>query len=207
MRIATGSFGVLVSILFAACSPANNTQMDGGNTDVATDRGTTMDTATDSPVTPPADARTDTPAMMGACGDNTTCATCSPIDGCGWCSNTHQCVAGTQMGPDDNSCTMMQWAWVPNQCPGAPPPNCAPNMTCEACGPVNGCGWCRRTNSCVPGARAGSTDGMCMGADWAYVTGDCAGPGDGGAPDANRPDAAPPVDAGATDAAVDAPRG
>lgn len=63
--------------------------------------------------TNPTDAGTPDP-----CADNATCGTCTPVDGCGWCSNTQRCVSGTQTGPADSTCAGTQWSWFASMCPG-----------------------------------------------------------------------------------------
>jgi hypothetical protein len=73
---------------------------------------------------------------LGACGDNddaaysggggggyaamcsayTTCGSCTPVDGCGWCFSG----ANGACAPDPDSCTSateFTWTWDPSGCP------------------------------------------------------------------------------------------
>jgi hypothetical protein len=50
-----------------------------------------------------------------ACGQYTTCGTCTPVPGCGWCydsNGTGQCVAG----PDQCATPAFSWTWNPSGC-------------------------------------------------------------------------------------------
>lgn len=60
---------------------------------------------------------TQCPNANTACSVNTTCGTCTPVDGCGWCASTRRCVSGTQTGSSDGMCTGSNWQWVVSQCP------------------------------------------------------------------------------------------
>jgi len=69
---------------------------------------------------------------LGACGDDsadvgggataacsayTTCGSCTPVDGCGWCFT----VSGGVCTTDPDSCgdaSEFTWTWDPNGCPG-----------------------------------------------------------------------------------------
>lgn len=51
------------------------------------------------------------------CSQYTTCGTCTPVQGCGWCftTTTGQCVS------DPDQCASLPeftWAWNPSGCPG-----------------------------------------------------------------------------------------
>lgn len=70
--------------------------------------------------------------------------------------------------------------------------NCASATACGACSAMGSCGWCGTTNRCLAGTSTGSTDGTCMGANWAWTSSRCA---DGGG-------VLPPVDAAAACAAA-----
>src|SRR5215472_2271003 len=70
-----------------------------------------------------------TPAYGGGgyCSQYTSCGTCTPVQGCGWCfTRTTGMCAGH---PDDcASLPEFTWAWNPSGCPGAdasvtPPPD------------------------------------------------------------------------------------
>jgi hypothetical protein len=55
------------------------------------------------------------------CGANMDCASCAtdPSFQCGWCTNTNTCLIGSSDGPTNMGCTMVQWAWTADMCPGA----------------------------------------------------------------------------------------
>lgn len=61
---------------------------------------------------PPADV----PPVM--CNTSTTCGTCAPRGGCGWCATTNSCLPGNSMGSTNGMCTGMAWQYLPSQCPG-----------------------------------------------------------------------------------------
>ncbi len=55
----------------------------------------------------------------GACSQYTTCGSCTPVDGCGWCFNATSGVCTT----DPDSCAYADvseftWTWDPSGCPG-----------------------------------------------------------------------------------------
>jgi hypothetical protein len=53
------------------------------------------------------------------CGAYTTCGSCTPVDGCGWCFSG---ATGT-CAPDPDSCTdasEFTWTWNPSGCPAVP---------------------------------------------------------------------------------------
>jgi len=111
------------------------------------------------------------------CAANTTCSTCTPVDGCGWCGASSQCARGTATGPSSGSCAS-GYAWLPSDCTGggtaafgepcASPRDCASGGYCvgdgtagsgicsRAC--VDDCG-CPRGYECV--GLTGSTDMAC----------------------------------------------
>jgi MYXO-CTERM domain-containing protein len=102
------------------------------------------------------------------CAQFTSCAGCTPVNGCGWCGATGRCVSSTQTGPVAGSCAS-GFAWFPQQCTTTPPPTdagpatdpCTRNTSCGACTPVNGCGWCGATNRCVTSTPTGPVSGTC----------------------------------------------
>jgi hypothetical protein len=56
------------------------------------------------------------PWAGGACGAYTTCATCTPVEGCGWCFNAHGGVCTSD--PDQcASASEFTWTWDPTGCP------------------------------------------------------------------------------------------
>jgi len=57
----------------------------------------------------------DVPPVM--CQTTTTCATCTPRIGCGWCRTTNTCIPGTSATMStDGTCTGANWAYVPSAC-------------------------------------------------------------------------------------------
>jgi hypothetical protein len=53
-----------------------------------------------------------------SCSQYTTCGTCTPVQGCGWCFTT----TGGQCATDPDQCANLPeftWAWNPSGCPGA----------------------------------------------------------------------------------------
>jgi hypothetical protein len=53
------------------------------------------------------------------CTDGTSCDTCTPMAGCGWCTNgtMGMCTNGTEMGPTMGTCAT--WDWLPSECESA----------------------------------------------------------------------------------------
>jgi hypothetical protein len=55
----------------------------------------------------------------GDCSQYTSCGTCTPVDGCGWCFNATSGVCTTDpdncLGADVSEFT---WTWEPTGCPG-----------------------------------------------------------------------------------------
>jgi hypothetical protein len=50
------------------------------------------------------------------CGAYTTCGSCTPVSGCGWCFNT----AGGTCATDPDQCSTLKeftWTWDPSGCP------------------------------------------------------------------------------------------
>jgi hypothetical protein len=53
-----------------------------------------------------------------SCSAYTTCGTCTPVDGCGWCFT----ATGGACATDPDSCgdaSEFTWTWDPGGCPGA----------------------------------------------------------------------------------------
>jgi hypothetical protein len=54
---------------------------------------------------------------VASCGQYTTCGTCTPVLGCGWCFNSKGGVCTT----DPNECAQVvsefTWTWDPSGCP------------------------------------------------------------------------------------------
>jgi hypothetical protein len=51
-----------------------------------------------------------------ACSQYSTCDSCTPVNGCGWCFN----ASGGACAPDPDSCTNASeftWTWNPSGCP------------------------------------------------------------------------------------------
>ena len=61
--------------------------------------------------TPTPDAGTTT----DPCNRFTSCAGCTPINGCGWCGASNTCVSSTQTGPTRGTCAS-GFAWLPQEC-------------------------------------------------------------------------------------------
>jgi hypothetical protein len=51
------------------------------------------------------------------CAVNTDCYSCTAGASCGWCIGAATCHTGTSGGPDDGSCTSLDWAWSSFYCP------------------------------------------------------------------------------------------
>lgn len=118
-----------------------------------------------------------------ACGDHTTCGTCTNTQDCGFCTNTNVCGIGTRTGPTAGGCSEADgnWSWYFNQCPGvdAGQAACDNTSTCAACTPVSGCGFCSNGAGCLPGGFGGPHNTACTLANWAFNPGECQSP-DGG---------------------------
>lgn len=54
-----------------------------------------------------------------------------------------------------------------------PTPACSSYGSCGACQPSDSCGWCFGSGQCKHGSGSGSDDGLCSGADWAWLAGSC----------------------------------
>ena len=119
------------------------------------------------------------------CARYTSCAGCTPVNNCGWCGATGQCVTSTATGPVGAACG--GFVWQPRDCSavtpvdaGTPPPvdagastdPCATLAACGTCTPVNGCGWCGATSRCQSGSTTGPTAGACASA-WAWQPAEC----------------------------------
>ncbi|MBL8603538.1 MAG: matrixin family metalloprotease [Myxococcales bacterium] len=122
------------------------------------------------------------------CNQYTSCAGCTPVNGCGWCGASNRCVSATQSGPTAGACAS-GFAWLPNQCTTAQPQDagtatdpCNQFASCGACTPVNGCGWCGASNRCVRSTQSGPTAGACA-SGFAWLPQECsAGGTDAGTP-------------------------
>ncbi len=99
----------------------------------------------------PADSGAD--AGTVSCGTRTSCATCTPAGGCGWCRTRGVCVAGASSGPSGGECAASDWAWISAACGGAV---CTPGrvVSCACSGGTMGTQTC---NS------AGTGYGSCTG--------------------------------------------
>lgn len=80
-----------------------------------------VDSGVDVPITPPMDVpRPPTDVMTPVrCDTATSCADCTPLNGCGWCGATRTCVPATSCtGPATGVCPS-RWACFPAQCAAA----------------------------------------------------------------------------------------
>jgi MYXO-CTERM domain-containing protein len=84
-------------------------------------------------------------AVTDPCARYTTCGTCTPVDGCGWCGATGRCASGTQSGPTRGTCGG-GYAWFPEECSMAG----TPSGTAQFGEP------CRQPSDCASG-------GICVG--------------------------------------------
>ncbi len=119
------------------------------------------------------------PLPEDPCTQFTSCAGCTPNNGCGWCGASNRCVTSTQSGPVAGSCAG-GFAWFPQQCTTTPPPDAGPatdrcnqfSGSCGACTPNGGCGWCGATNRCVSSTQMGPVSGSCA-SGFAWFPQDC----------------------------------
>jgi len=58
------------------------------------------------------------PEGVTACSAFSSCETCTPVNGCGWCFNSDG-TANCASGPGDCTTTTFAWAWDPSGCPTA----------------------------------------------------------------------------------------
>src|SRR5688572_907995 len=62
-----------------------------------------------------------------SCSSFSSCDTCTPVLGCGWCSygpSMGRCASGPTKCGDEQP---FRWNWEPRDCPvGGPPPDAAP---------------------------------------------------------------------------------
>lgn len=110
------------------------------------------------------------PPPLQACSSAESCATCTILLHCGWCSFTGQCQRGNATG-SFHGCTVPYWSWTEYQCPNTPGP--APlcnyyNGYCHTCKAVRNCGYCSSTGMCEVGNASGSFGGDCTGSRWIW---------------------------------------
>ncbi|MGA3120267.1 MAG: hypothetical protein ABSF69_05800 [Polyangiaceae bacterium] len=60
----------------------------------------------------------DYPQGVSACSAFSSCETCTPVNGCGWCFNSDG-TANCASGPGGCTSTTFEWAWDPSDCPTA----------------------------------------------------------------------------------------
>ncbi|MBI5512975.1 MAG: hypothetical protein HY909_04360 [Deltaproteobacteria bacterium] len=165
----------------------------------------------DSGAPPPPDAATDLgpeAPPTDPCLAFRDCASCSALASCGFCAATGVCVEGTAAGPTRAECPAGFWRHQTCAAPVEPPPDvatdtaasCGTSARCEDCAARSGCGWCRTASACLAGTATGSTDGRCMGDTWAWTTGMCMGPTDGGLDTGTADTTPPPPDTAVADA-------
>ncbi len=121
----------------------------------------------------------------GAC-QYASCGACTPVDGCGWCGGSNQCVPGNNTGPVSGTCGS-GWSWLPNECAGSgggafgepceSPQDCASGGLCVSDGTSSLCSRscstdcnCPRGYSCVPTGTAGLS--VCAPGNNSCVTGE-----------------------------------
>lgn len=80
------------------------------------------------------------------CAQFTSCAGCTPVNGCGWCGATNRCVSSTQMGPVSGSCAS-GFAWLPQECSAGMASFGEPCRTLQDC---NGGGICVGSTTVMP---------------------------------------------------------
>lgn len=90
------------------------------------------------------------PATDDPCADgSSSCGSCTPVDGCGWCSASSTCTSGTASGPSTGSCGG-GWVWLPSDCSTMS----SPRTFGDTCETLSDCA----TNLCVGD---GSGSGVC----------------------------------------------
>jgi hypothetical protein len=82
------------------------------------------------------------------CATHADCASCTHVDGCGWCSSGGgHCVEATSCGPTGPSCAG-QFIWFMGRC--TVPVNCRSATSCDSCIQNEQCDWCNAgAGSCV----------------------------------------------------------
>ena len=78
------------------------------------------------------------------CRRYTSCGTCTPAQGCGWCDNT--CSSGSSSGPSFGRCGG-GWAWITAQCPGGGASGGGAGLNCSANGSSCSCEWSATGNA------------------------------------------------------------
>lgn len=90
------------------------------------------------------------PETTDPCSDGSaSCGSCTPVDGCGWCSASSTCTSGSSSGPSTGSCGG-GWVWLPRDCTSS----VAPGTFGEGCDTLSDCA----TRLCVDD---GSGSGVC----------------------------------------------
>lgn len=154
---------------------------------------------------PPVDAgsSTDRCRPLGS-----TCDTCTPNGGCGWCGATSSCMTGT--GTSAPAGCASGWAWYPMDCAGGStgtgrfgdpcsgPTDCASGGECVSTG---GAGFCTQACADDCGCPGGYTCVMGSGGLTACIPGTNTCPGTPPPVDAGPPP--PPVDSGTPPPPVD----
>lgn len=92
------------------------------------------------------------------CSTATSCASCTPLAGCGWCGARSQCVTvnASCTGPAAGSCGD-GWACRASECAPNVCAACRTNIDCGASG-VCGVRSCDGSRACVPTAAGGACD-------------------------------------------------
>lgn len=107
------------------------------------------------------------------CARYTSCAGCTPVANCGWCSATNTCQTGTSSGSTVGPSCGGGWRWDPRTCAttpadaGSTTDPCNAFTSCGTCTAQNQCGWCASTGRCVLGTPTGpAAGGSCGGYAW-----------------------------------------
>lgn len=139
--------------------------------------------------TPSSDAGGPSPSVDAAtpgdpCARLASCATCTPVDGCGWCGASGRCMSGSDSAPTAGTCGG-RWAWLPTACASpspsdggaAPDGAVGPQYACpgdraitfdtDVRGDTSASGWnpeltawfARSDVACSPGTEAANTRG------------------------------------------------
>lgn len=122
--------------------------------------------AAPTPPTPTPAPPTPTPptSPSDACSSSSSCETCTPRSGCGFCASSRRCQSGNSAGASAGDCPSGQWRWQTSECSGptpvydagppapppaydAGPPAPPPSGSCVSTVPTGG--FCTNPGSCA----------------------------------------------------------
>ena len=102
----------------------------------------------------------------------TSCSDCVSTNGCGWCSDTSTCSAGSVEMPETSTCSDWHWDACPSEVSQSTFTltnfqSCSAS-SCAECVLLEGCGWCiADSETCTEGYLDSSDN---CGGSWSYTS-------------------------------------